>query len=160
MQFTCTQQNLTYGLNIVEKIIGKNFSLPILQNILISCEKNKGYIKLSSTDLEMGIEVNIPAKIEEEGSVAVPAKLINNFIRTLPDEKISFLEKNKKINIQCGNYKSNIKGQDPKEFPIIPQNNAEESFNIKSDSFISGLTPVISSVSLLDIKRIHIPSRG
>ena len=81
MQFTCTQQNLTYGLNIVEKIIGKNFSLPILQNILISCEKNKGYIKLSSTDLEMGIEVNIPAKTEEEGSVAVPAKLINNFIR-------------------------------------------------------------------------------
>ena len=152
MQFTCTQQNLTYGLNIVEKIIGKNFSLPILQNILISCEKNKGYIKLSSTDLEMGIEVNIPAKTEEEGSVAVPAKLINNFIRTLPDEKISFLEKNKKINIHCGNYKAHIKGQDPKEFPIIPQNNAEESFNIKSDSFISGLTPVISSVSLLDIK--------
>ena len=45
MKFTCTQQNLLQGLSIAEKIIGKNFALPILQNILITCKKNKGYIK-------------------------------------------------------------------------------------------------------------------
>jgi len=75
MKFICTQQNLAQGLSLAEKIIGRNFSLPILQNILVSCEKKTGRIKLSSTDLEMGIEVVIPAKIEEEGSITVPAKL-------------------------------------------------------------------------------------
>ena len=152
MKFTCTHQNFLKGLNITEKVIGKNFSLPILQNILVSCEKNKGNLKLSSTDLEMGVEILIPAKIEEEGNIAIPAKLLGGFIRSLPSEKIEFSEKNRKVSIQCQNYKANIKGEDGREFPIIPQNLEEEGFLTKSDIFLSGITPVVSSASLLDIK--------
>jgi len=152
MKFTCTQQNFLQGLNIAEKIIGKNFALPILQNILITCKQNKGYIKLSSTDLEMGVEVIIPSRIEEEGGVTVPAKLISSFVRSLPDEKINFSEKNKKVLIQCRNYKSNINGQDAREFPIIPHNQDTDTFSMNSRDFISGMAPVIGSASLLDIK--------
>ncbi|MFY9457946.1 MAG: DNA polymerase III subunit beta [Candidatus Spechtbacterales bacterium] len=152
MKFICTQQNFCQGLSIAEKVIGKNFALPILQNILINCEKNTGRIKLSSTDLEMGIEVIIPSKIEEEGSVAIPAKLISGFVRNLPDEKIDFSGKSNKILIQCANYKSTIKGQDSKEFPLIPQDKNADAVTLKIEDFISGISRVINSVSLLDIK--------
>lgn len=153
MKFTCTQQNFNRGLSITEKIIGRNFSLPILQNILIACEKSKGTVELSSTDLEMGIEVVVPAKVDEEGSITIPARLINSFVQNLPDEKIEFSEKNKKISVQCKNYRSNIKGQDAKEFPLIPQSKEDtNTFLIKSEDFISGMAPVITSASLLDIK--------
>ncbi len=152
MKFISTQQNFCRGLSITEKVIGKNFALPILQNILINCEKSTGRVKLASTDLEMGVEVTIPSKSEEEGSVAIPAKLINGFVRNLPDEKIDFSEKNNKVVIQCANYKSNIKGQDSKEFPLIPQDQNADEFTLKTEDFILGLSHVINSVSLLDIK--------
>jgi DNA polymerase-3 subunit beta len=152
MKFISTQQNFSRGLTIAEKIIGKNFILPILQSILVSCEKSTGRVKLASTDLEMGIEVIIPSKTEEEGSVAVPAKLISGFVRNLPDEKIDFSEKNNKVLVQCANYKSNIKGQDSKEFPLIPPDKDGDEFTIKTEDFISGISHVVNSVSLLDIK--------
>ena len=152
MKFISTQQNFCRGLSLTEKVIGKNFTLPILQNILVSCEKSTGRVKLSSTDLEMGIEVIIPSKIEEEGSVAVPAKLISGFVRNLPDEKIDFSEKNNKISIHCANYKSNIKGQDSKEFPLMPQDKDADVSTLKTEDFISGISHVINSASLLDIK--------
>jgi len=153
MKFICTQQNLNKGLMICEKIISKNFTLPILQNILLNCEKNKRYIKLSSTDLEVGIEVIIPAKIEEEGSITVPAKLFNSFIKNLPQENIEVTEKNKLVSVQCKNYKSSIKGESSKEFPLIPKiENDENMIPIKSNDFFQGLSFVLNSVSILDIK--------
>jgi len=152
MKFFCTQQNLSYGLSIAEKIIGKNLTLPILQNILITCKNNSGYITISATDLETGVEVNIPAKIEKEGSITVPAKLLAGFVRNLPEENIEFTEKNKKIYISCKNYKANIKGEDSKDFPLIPNKNNTETFKIKKDIFLSGISSVINSTSLLDIK--------
>jgi len=153
MKFTSTQQNLTWGLSISEKILSRNFSLPIIQDVLISAEKNKGFIKISSTDLEIGVEVVIPAKIDEEGAVAAPAKLLSEFIRNLPNENVEFLEKNKKISILCKDYKANIKGDDPKEFPVIPtKQNTQEFLEVKIKDFLKGITCVINSVSMLDVK--------
>lgn len=152
MKFTCTQQNFCQGLSIAEKVIGKNFTLPILQNILINCEKGKGYVKISSTDLEMGVEVTMPSKVEEEGGAAIPAKLISGFARSLPDEKIDFSGKNNKVLVQCANYKSNIKSQDSKEFPLIPQDKDTDAISLKTDDFVLGISSVINSVSLMDIK--------
>ena len=153
MKFLCTQQNLTQGLSLAEKIIGRNFSLPILQNILISCEKKTGRMKLSSTDLEMGVEVIIPAKIEEEGSITVPAKLFSALIRNFPDEKIEAVSRNNTISIHCKNYKSNIKGESADNFPLIPCAPPQEAgCTVKSEDFFSGLVSVLGSVSTLDIK--------
>jgi DNA polymerase-3 subunit beta len=153
MKFISTQQNLTQGLSIAEKIIGRNFSLPILQDVLITSDKNKNLIKISSTDLEMGLEIIIPAKITEEGQAAAPAKLLSEFIRNLPNENVEFSEKNKKISIICKNYKANIKGDDPKQFPLIPiKQNTKSVAEIKKDDFLKGISSVINSVSILDIK--------
>lgn len=153
MKFISTQQNLTQGLSLSEKIIGKNFSLPILQDVLMRSDKTKNLIKISSTDLEMGLEVSVPAKIIEEGEVASPARLLSEFIRNLPNENVEFSEKNKKISVICKNYKANIKGDDSNQFPLIPlKQNTEPVIEIKKDDFLKGIFSVINSVSTLDIK--------
>ena len=86
MKFSCLQENLSKGLQIVTRAIPVKSSLPILSNVLISTEN--GRIKLSSTNLETAITTYIGASVKEEGSVTVPAKLIKEFITNLPPSTI------------------------------------------------------------------------
>lgn len=152
MKFISTQQKLNQGLLITEKIIAKNLTLPILQNTLVSCSKKTGIVTLCSTDLEMGVEVAIIAKIEEEGSITAPTKLLSAFVKSLPNDNLEITEKNKTVVIQCAGYKSNIKTETANEFPIIPNPQNVEGIKVGVAGFVLGISSVISSASVLDIK--------
>lgn len=152
MKIICTQENLNKSIAIAEKAIGKSFTLPILQNILISAESGNSYIKLSATDLEVGIEVQIPAKVDQEGAITIPARLFSGFIRTLPQDNIEITENNKSVLIKCKNFKSTIKGESASDFPLMPTIKNSTSFSLKGFDFSSGIVSVIHSVSNLDIK--------
>jgi DNA polymerase-3 subunit beta len=86
MKLICTQENLNKALNIVGKIINKNTTLPILNNILLKTDK--GRLKLSSTNLELGVNYWVGSKIEEEGEITVPTRLFANFISSLPNSNV------------------------------------------------------------------------
>ncbi len=118
MKLSCNQDNLSKGLNIVGKIIGNRGNLPVLNNILLSTDK--GRLKLSSTDLEIGINTWIGAKIEQDGAITVPAKLLIEFVQNNTDEKINIETKGNTLNIKSKKYKANIKGINASEFPLIP----------------------------------------
>lgn len=142
MKIIILKENLKKGLDIVEKITGKNFSLPILNNVLISTE-NK-LLNLSTTDLEIGIKYWALAKIEKEGKITIPAKFLSNFINFLPNEKVSLEVKNKVLNINCKNQKAQIKGYDSEEFPIIPKIETKNYLEINSLPFSQGISQVIN----------------
>ena len=89
MKLICTQENLSRSIAYLERITGKQSTLPILSNILVEAEN--GRLKLSATNLEIGVVVNIGAKIEEEGRITIPAKLIGSFIHNLPSGEVLFL---------------------------------------------------------------------
>ncbi|OGZ58100.1 MAG: DNA polymerase III subunit beta [Candidatus Spechtbacteria bacterium RIFCSPHIGHO2_02_FULL_43_15b] len=152
MKFISTQSNLAKGVSIAEKVIGKNFNLPILQNIKIKCEDAKSSIKLLATDLDIGIEVEIPGRIEKSGSITVPARLFSNFIKALPEENVEVLESNKSIVVACGKHKSTIKGESDADFPILPSIKNGLVIELKTSDFILGINSVIYCVSNLDIK--------
>lgn len=152
MKFICAQQNLVQGIIIAEKVIGRNMTLPVLQNILISSDIKKGSIKLAATDLEIGVEVTIPAKIEEEGTVAMPSRLFSGFLKSLPEEKVEFSEKTYTVSLRCANYKSNIKGESGNDFPLIPEGSGKEELTIRSADLCDGISSVLYSCSILDIK--------
>jgi len=84
MKVEILKENFKNGLSIVEKIVGKNLSLPILDNVLISTED--GFLSLSSTDLETAIKLWILTKIIKNGKVVVPAKLVSSFVSLLPND--------------------------------------------------------------------------
>jgi DNA polymerase-3 subunit beta len=150
MKIIILKENLKKGLEIIEKIIGRNLTLPILNNILISTEEN--LLKLSGTDLEIGINYWALCKVEKQGGITVPAKFLYSFISSLPDEKIQLEVKNKALYIECKNYKTQIKGDSVEDFPIIPKIETENFIEINSSPFSQGISQVVDFTTLNQTK--------
>ncbi|MDF1498159.1 MAG: DNA polymerase III subunit beta [Patescibacteria group bacterium] len=145
MKFICTQANLNKALNIVSRIINKNSTLPILNNVLLKTEK--GRLKLTSTNLEIGINYWVGGKVEENGEITVPTKLFSNFISNLPDGNVEIKLRDDVLNVKCNGYKTNIKGLDAKEYPLTPKIEVKPIFKIKSNEFKKALTQVLPAIS-------------
>jgi len=128
VKITCTQQNLSRGLSIVSHAVSNRSTLPILANVLVATED--GHLKLSATNLEIGI--NYLVEIEETfetGATTVPAKLIADFVGSLPQEivEISVPEDSSTLTVKSGDSEAKIKGMDSSEFPLIPTREGNES---------------------------------
>lgn len=141
MQIICLQKNLKQALAICERIIGRNLTLPILNNILLSIENKR--LRVSSTNLEIGINCWVSGKIEKEGSITVPARLLSGFVSNLPNKKIELRVRDDQLSIKCENHKATLKGLGAKEFPIIPKIKESPLFKIKGEIFKTALTQVV-----------------
>lgn len=151
MKLVCTQENFKKAVSIVDKITAKQITLPILKNILL--ETKDGRLIFSATNLEIGIIVKIGAKIEREGKIAIPSKLISDFILNLPQEENIEIDLNGQIlNINCGKYKAKINCLDSEDFPIIPERKNEAQFDIGNLKMRDIINKSLSSVSLNDIR--------
>lgn len=156
MEIKITKENFLKRLILAEKLTGKNLNLPILSFLLLSTQKGK--IKISATNLDIGFEIFIPAKIEIEGSVVVPAKILTNAILNLKEDIISLkqenfnnLEKhqnNENLKIITENSIILIKTGNIDDFPILPKIKKEKSFKLKISLFLKGLKIVFFSASL------------
>src|SRR5205809_5643521 len=121
LKVTCLQENLARGLQIAGRAVSTRGSLPILGNVLLRTES--GRLKLTATNLEVGINVWVPAKVDDEGAITVPAKLFTDFVNSLPPgpTELSLNVRTKTVHLKSGPYEANFKGMDAEEFPIIPQ---------------------------------------
>jgi len=145
MELICTQENLNKAINIVGKTINKNTTLPILNNILLKTEK--GRLKLSSTNLELGVSYWIGGKIKEEGEITVPTRLFSNFITSISSGNIEMKLRGDVLNIRCEGYRTNIKGMDAKEYPLTPKIEMEPIFKVKSSDLKQALLQVVPAIS-------------
>lgn len=152
MKLKCLVHYLKDALTLTEKISGKNPSLSILNSILLSSKKKE--FKISATNLEIGLELKIPAKIEKEGEIAIPSKLLYGFVSNMPsNENIVLEEKGSNLIILADNSSTTIKGYPVEDFPLMPFIKEEkESFNLPANDFISGLNSVFYSASLSEMK--------
>lgn len=150
MEIVCLQENLKKGINTIQNIIGKNLTLPILNNILLVVEKKR--LKLVSTDLEMAITHWTSGKVKKEGEITLPAKLLSDLVNNLPNKKIEIKTKDSSLQIKCENFKSIIKGMDSKEFPIIPKIKNGSVMKIKTSELKQALSQVVNFASLSDIR--------
>lgn len=152
MKITCLKNHLKEAISLTEKISGKNLTLPILGNILISSEDKK--LKLTATNLEIGIEVEIPAKIEKTGKLAVPAGIISGFVSTIGNEEKITLEtvSGNNLLIATQNSSTLIKGQPTDDFPTLPKPENKKEAMVSSVEFLGGLKSVWYASSLSGIK--------
>ncbi|KKR18364.1 MAG: polymerase III subunit beta protein [candidate division CPR2 bacterium GW2011_GWC1_41_48] len=130
MQVSVLKENLSKALNTVGRIVSTKGSLPVLSHVLINTED--GRLKLSSTNLELGITYKIGGKVEKNGSITVPSRLFTDFVNSLPNEKIDLTLKELTLKAKCSNYNSEIKGLSSDEFPLIP--NVKENKVLSIDS--------------------------
>lgn len=141
MKVIILKENLNNGLNIISRVAGKNLTLPILNNILLATEGS--FLNLSSTDLELGIKYWLLAKIEKEGKITIPSKILTGFINFLPNKKLTLELKNQTLYIDCENYKTQIKGLDAQDYPIIPTINDKEFIELDTLLFCEGIAQVV-----------------
>jgi DNA polymerase-3 subunit beta len=114
------QENLAKGLSIVGRAVASRSTLPVLNNILI--ETDNSQLKLSAMDMEIAINCWVGAMIEDEGQITVPARLLGDFVNSLPNDRIDMelQTRTQTLHLHCAHYEANIKGIDATEFPIIP----------------------------------------
>lgn len=141
MRIICTQENLNHGLSIVSQAVGTDATLPVLANVLIQTEN--GQLKLSGTDIKTGITVKIRGKVEEAGSVTVPAKLLAEYVRSLPQENINLHSQDKILKISCGDFNASLNGIDPDEFPLIPKIKNKQICSVNASDLVQMISKVV-----------------
>jgi len=147
MKITCLQENLKSNLNITQNIVGKNLTLPILNNLLL--ETDGGRLRISSTNLEIGINTWTSGKIEKNGSLTCPAKTLTNLVNSLPNKKIDLEAKGNDLFVRCENYKAVIKGLPSDDFPLIPKIKEKPIFVFKKgDNLKNDLNQVVGAAAI------------
>ena len=141
MKIEILKENLKSGLSVVERIIGRNISLPILDNVLMDTEDS--FLNLISTNLETTIKIWILAKIVKKGKAVTPAKFLSNYVSLLPNEKITLELKEQKLYVDSANSKTQIQGYNPGEFPIIPKFLEEGFLEVDNRKFFEGFSQVV-----------------
>lgn len=145
MKFICDKENLVEGLNIALKAVSTRSTLPILQSFLLSGKDS--VLKCIGNDLDLGIEVKINATIEEEGSMAVNARIFFEIIKKMPDGKISVSDNNQKITIRSGKSEFTIHGEDYRDFTMLPDIEKRESLVLSQGILKRKIGQTIFSIS-------------
>jgi DNA polymerase-3 subunit beta len=120
MNISCLQENLSKGLSIVGRAVAVRSTLPQTSHILIATDD--GRLKLAATNLEIAITSWIGAKVEEEGAITVPARLLGDFVNSLPNERIEMglTPRARQLRIVCARNEATMAGMDASDFPPIP----------------------------------------
>ncbi len=147
MEITVTQENLNRALSTVGRVASTKTQLPILSNILLRTDKNR--LLVAATNLEIASTQYIGAKITKPGAITIPAKLMTEFISSLPKESIELKVINENLHIKCDNYTSIINGYIADEFPELPTINELSSiqYSIKIDDFKNAVLQTIINTS-------------
>ncbi len=150
MNVECLKEKIRDAVSIAEKVTGKNLSLPIL-NSLLFVAKDKT-VRIRSTNLDLGIEIKIPAKVEEEGVTAIPGNVLHNLLSHIHDKTVVLKLKNNNLSVTTNTISTVIKSYPYEDFPTLPHIQNKTPFIIDSYTFVSGLKSVVYSASLSDIK--------
>jgi len=143
MRLSCLQENLNRGLSLVGRAAATRTTLPITNNVLLATDQSR--LKLAATNLEMAISCWIGAKIEEEGAITVPARLLTEFIGSLPNDKIniSLSPKTKTLGLKCARFEARISGVDAKDFPPIPKVEDGITTKVEVEALHQGIGQVV-----------------
>lgn len=132
MKFTCTQENLLRGLSQTSPIAGRNSQLPILANVLLQTQQNT--LVLTSTDLEIGIRTIVGGKMGAEGSCAIPAKKVFDYIQQLPRTNPITIEVNGAVaTIATKGFTAQFPSADPEEYPLLPEGAGSGGIAVSSE---------------------------
>jgi len=142
MKISCLQENLNRGLSIVGRAVATRTTLPITNNVMLTTEN--GQLKLSATNLEIAITTWVGADVEEEGSITVPARLLTEFVGSLPPEKtdLTILE-NRQLELTCARQQGRISGNESDDFPPIPSIGDGTTIEIDPDELRSAIQRVV-----------------
>ena len=142
MKVSCLQENLAKGLSIVGRAASPRSTLPILSHVLLATDE--GRLRLSATNLEIGINCWIGARVEEEGAITVPARTLSDLVSAFPPDQVDMVGtlNTMSLNLRCGRSEANIKGMDAVDFPPVPVPEGEGNVQLDPEMLRSAITQV------------------
>lgn len=155
MRVSVLQENLARGLSIVTRAVSPRSTLPVLANVLVATDE--GRLRLSATNLELGITCWIGAKIQEEGSTTVPARTFSDLIATLPggnQVEMSLTVRTQTLNVRCGASNTDLKCIDAQEFPPMPVSDVSQGLELNVMDFKEMIQQVVFAASTDDARPI------
>ncbi|HTE22546.1 MAG TPA: DNA polymerase III subunit beta [Candidatus Limnocylindria bacterium] len=145
MKLQVTQENLTRALNNVSRVANTRGTLPILANVLLKTVGNR--LSIAATNLDIAITHYIGSKVGEEGSITVPARLMQDFVSSLPSGVIDLKLDDYKLNISTDKYQSVINGISAEDYPVMPAIADGKSWKIAGKTLKAGLQQVVMAAS-------------
>ena len=154
MNVSCLQEHLAKGLGIVGRAVAVRSTLPITSNILLSTEE--GRLKLSATNLEIALSCWVGAQVEEEGAITVPARLLIDFVNSLPSEKIemTLAPRSRQLKLTCARNQASMSGVDADDFPPIPSVEDGGSLELDPEALHTAISQVIISAATDDSRPV------
>ena len=146
MKIVCYKDTLLKALNSVIKGVASKTTNPILEGILIQTNENQ--VKLTTYDMELGIEYIIDSDVKEQGSTVVNAIMFSEIIRKLPDSEIYItLNSNNLLEIECEGALYKLTTMNPDEFPELPKIEIENSIEVDQNVLKNMIRKTIFAVS-------------
>src|ERR1700733_11969165 len=145
MKLQVTQENLNRALGSVARVANTRGTLPVLSNVLLKTENNR--LSLSATNLDIAISHYIGAKVSQEGSITVPARLMQDFVGSLPEGVIELDLQETKLHVTTSQYQSVVNGIVADDFPVMPAMSGGKSWSLNGALFKKGLQQVVFAAS-------------
>lgn len=164
MKAIVQQQQLAHGVGVVSRAVASRSTLPVLSNILIKTDD--GRLRLSATDLELGISAWIGAKVSQEGGLTVPARTFVDLVSNLPNEEVTLTvdERLQSLNVKCGTLNTDIKGISSDEFPPMPTPDDENVIPLNVENFKEMIQRVVFAAAIDDsrptLTGVHLSFKG
>lgn len=152
MKLQVTQENLSRALNNVARVASSRNALPILSNVLIKTVDNR--VCVAATNLNIAITHYIGSKVNKEGSITVPARLMQDFVSGLPGGVIDLELEETKLHITAGKYKSTVNGMIADDYPVMPQIQNGNKWSIPSRTLKKALSQVVLAASNDDARPV------
>lgn len=150
MKITCTVEKLKNAVSLADKMTGKHLTLPVLHSIFLQAQGKSVIIR--STNLAVGIEIKIPATVEQEGVVVIKGDIVANVCNTLsPSSEVTLTLQNDNLTISSQKTTTVIKSLPPEEFPALPVVEGD-SFSIKTTVLQEGIKSVAFAAAVSEIK--------
>ncbi|MGE5612787.1 MAG: DNA polymerase III subunit beta [Bacillota bacterium] len=146
MKIICSKENLTEGINIVQKAVSTRTTIPILEGILIEAGDK---VKLTGNDLEIGIECYVEADVREKGSIVLDSKMFGDIVRRMPDAEILIeVKENNNVSIECENSYFEIRGLSPEGYPALASIPKEKGIKLSQKVVKDMIRQTIFAISL------------
>lgn len=145
MKLQVTQENLNRALNSVARVANSRGTLPILANVLIKTSHNR--LSLAATNLDIAITHYIGAKVSDEGSITVPARLMQDFVSSLPEGVIELDLQETKLHVATTQYQSVVNGIVADDFPVMPAITVGKNWSVSGSLFKKALQQIVFAAS-------------
>jgi len=150
MKVVIQQNQLAHGVSVVARVVTPRSTLPVLSNILIKTDGDR--LRLSATNLELGISAWIDAKVETEGGLTVPARTFADLVSNLPNQDVTLTvdTRTQSLNVKCGTLNTDIKGISAEEFPPMPAPDLDTAIPLNVGNFKEMISQVVFAASTED----------